>query len=181
MGASRQLNKQKGDTIMKWNLDRHIKSEHIHEDKRTHRINYIETTMLPDGRLFYLTMGAHLTNTAYICLGVHKNKDIIKAMNLQEELDKNPWMANDEVELMLAKSHGIISIHAKHKALYHEPNRLQVISMRKLRDDGHITEGLYQEIKEAYHGRRRNKVRRCNSFNGRDQVCSNIMAYQSNE
>lgn len=132
---------------MKWYLDRHEFAEHKHNDPATHRINYIESIMIRDGRIFYLTMGAHYTNAAYICLGIYKNDDILEHFKYLGLM-----VSGGDVEMELCRDYGIISIHSEDYAVYETISSEQMKSISKLYMDGHITQKLYDEMKGVYYG-----------------------------
>ena len=126
-----------------------FKEEHIHNDKSTHQIHYIESIMARDGRIFYLSLGAHHTNAFYMCFGSTSNQDIISYM--ANAGYKPIDMLGCVVEEELCKDFGIISIHNKEIAIFETISNEQLTSMMMLYADGHITKELYEKVKSSYY------------------------------
>jgi len=123
--------------------------EHIHDDKSTHKIHYIESIMAPDGRIYYLSLGSHHTNAFYMCFGSTSNEDIIHYMeNAGCDLID---MVSDVIVKELCRDFGIVALYNKKLAIFETINKKQLDSMMRLYADGHINQELYDKAKRVYY------------------------------
>lgn len=131
---------------MTFHLDKHTEVYDPH-DTSTHRIHYIESIMTPDGKVYYLTLGAHLDNALYICLG-GTTWDFFGGDRLSYKSIPEEYHTADEYDL--CDEFGIISLHDKDFIIAPHVTKAQAVALAHMYDNGHITLDTYKQARSTY-------------------------------